>query len=126
MAQQAPALAVRYFLVDLVGGIVMFPLWWYTRGLSLVSKKAVDSVRNQARSLGLGVWVKNLFVPMFGATDIAGKAISLFLRVVMIAARFVAVGLWSVAIGLLFVAYLAALPMSVIGFLYHLSAFVLP
>jgi hypothetical protein len=121
MSQNAAVLAAKYFFVDLFGGILAFPAWWYTIGLSRVATGAVNSVRNQFANLGIEVWVKNLFNPMYGATDLAGKLISFALRLIMIVARSVGLVLWTVLVTVVVVVYLSSLPVAVLGVLYHLT-----
>ncbi len=41
-------------------------------------------IRDFDLTLGFSIWLKNLFVPMFGQTDFAGRAISFFLRIFQI------------------------------------------
>lgn len=125
MSQVAAVIAIRYFLVDFVGGIVSFPFWWYTRGLSIVAAWAARSVRNAAANVGLGVWIKNLFVPMYGETAISGRLISFFIRLFMVVVRSIGVLAWSVLVALLFAAYLIVLPAAVIGLLYHSAGIIL-
>ncbi len=113
-------LAAKYFLVDILGGILAFPAWWYTIGLSLMGKWAIGSVRSQVRNLGLDVWMKNLFNPMYGATDMAGKLISFALRLVVILARGIAVLAWMFIVLVILVAYLLVLPIGIVGIAFHL------
>lgn len=93
MAQNAALAAARFVLLDLVGDVVAFPVWWYTRGLAKFLAWCAESARYQWQSIGVGVWLKNLFVPMFGQTDFWGRVISFFLRVFQIIGR----GIWFLA-----------------------------
>lgn len=68
--------------------LLYFPIWWYTRGLVRFAQSFGKSLRFKWQELGVGVWVKNLFVPMFGVRDIAGRLISFFMRLVNIIGRF--------------------------------------
>lgn len=90
MAQNAAVAAARFVLLDLLGDVVAFPVWWYTRGFAKFLAWCAGSARYQWQSIGLGVWLKNLFVPMFGQTDLWGRVISFFLRVFQVLGR----GLW--------------------------------
>ena len=36
MMQNTAVLGLRYFAVDLFGGVLFFPVWWYTRGLAMI------------------------------------------------------------------------------------------
>jgi hypothetical protein len=120
-----PLLALQYFFADSVGGIFRFPLWWYTRGLAGVARWAGGSVKNQARNLGLSVWMKNLFNPMYGTTDLAGKLISFFLRAIIIAAQSLALGAWVLVVCAAVAGFLVSLPLALLGMLYHLRGLLL-
>jgi hypothetical protein len=119
MAQSAPILGIRYFFVDLIGGIALFPVWWYTRGLKKTTESAIGSVRNASAYFALGIWVKNLFVPMYGETSWQGRLISFFIRFWMIVFRGIAVGIWAALVAVLWIFYIAILPLSIFGLLFH-------
>ncbi len=126
MGQQTPLLVLRYFFIDFFGGIVGFPVWWYTRGVALMFAWAARSVQGQFVSLGLGVWMKNLFVPMYGATDIWGKIISFGIRLFMIVFRSIVLVGWIVIVIAVLIAYLVSLPLATLGTLFHLGAIFFP
>jgi len=67
--------------------ILYFPLWWYTVGFWRFVLKVFNFWRNQQASLGFWVWLKNIFVPMYGQTDFAGRSISFIIRLVQIIYR---------------------------------------
>ena len=119
MAQSAAGLMLKYFVGDLIGGIVLFPVWWYSRGLALMAHWTSQSFATANRSLGWSLWAKNLFVPMYGETELSGRLVSFAVRLMMIVVRGIGVLAWSAAAGLAFFAYLVALPVAVIGVLYH-------
>lgn len=105
--------------MDILGSIVFFPVWWYSRGLKTVTKGAVSSVKNTAAYFGLGIWVKNLFVPMYGDDSLAGRAISFGIRLAMIIVRGIGIAIWAVLVFVAWLIYLLSLPLSMIGLLYH-------
>ncbi len=119
MEKSSASLAVTYFFKDFLGGIAFFPLWWFTRGLKMVAARAFHSVQEASAYLGLGVWVKNLFVPMYGDTSWQGKIISFFVRLAMIIIRGMGVIAWTIFAFLLLIAYVVSLPLAIIGALYH-------
>ncbi len=104
---------------ELIGSILWFPVWWYTRGLTLVLGWARNVAREANESYALGVWVKNLFVPMYGDSEWSGRLLSFFVRMGMIVVRGASVLLWCVAAALGVAAYAAALPLAVMGLLFH-------
>lgn len=119
MAQSTATLSARYFFVDLLGGIIAFPVWWYTVGFVHMAAWAAHSVRNVSRNLGLSIWVRNLFVPMYGEHGIEGRLISFFMRLVMIIGRGMGVLVWSVIVWTTFALYLVAPAACVFGLLFH-------
>ncbi len=112
-------LGLRYFFLDLVGGILRWPLWWYTQGLAFMVRWAVGTIKGYSRTLAIRVWIKNIFVPMFGMYDWQSRLISFFMRVVQIIGRsialviFVFVALFALAI------YVLILPTTVGFAAYH-------
>ncbi len=119
MAQNAAVLSERYFFVDLLGGIVFFPVWWYTLGLARVGRMALRALDEERRSLAIGVWIKNLFVPMYNANDIAGRLISFFMRTVQIIGRTIVFAVYFILVAALFTAYLLLPVFVVLQILYH-------
>lgn len=110
---------MRLVLSELVGGFLALPVWWYTRGLAIMSEWVRRTVREASQMFALGVWVRNLFVPMYGETEWSGRLISFGVRMVMIAVRGVAVAFWTVLALAGFFAYLVSLPLAILGLLYH-------
>ncbi len=77
-----------------IGEIVYFPIWWYSVGLLEFIKKAARFWLNQEKSLGFTIWSKNIFVPMYGQYDWAGRTISFFIRLIQIIFRGLALIFW--------------------------------
>ncbi|NQV12494.1 hypothetical protein HQ524_03955 [Candidatus Uhrbacteria bacterium] len=119
MAQSVATQGIKIFFVDLVGGLLGFPVWWYSKGLVRWVNGLKNFFAGYSSVLGVRVWVKNLFVPMYGSYDIGGRLISFFMRSVMIIIRSVGMMFLVVMTAILFAAYLI-LPIIVIGMvLYH-------
>lgn len=74
--------------------VVYAPVWWYTSGLLWIIRQVGNSIRDTADSASLGLWVKNLFVPMYGQYDVWGRIVSFIIRFANIIGRSVWVGLW--------------------------------
>lgn len=72
---------------EIVFDVFYFPVWWYSRGTLITLNKLFYFLRNQERSWGLFVWIKNIFRPMYGQTDLQGRLISVFIRLVQIIFR---------------------------------------
>jgi hypothetical protein len=74
-------------LIEVIRDIVYFPFWWYTRGLLMFAKKIFVFLQNEEKSLGLFVWIRNIFTPMYGQSDWQGALISIFIRIIQIVFR---------------------------------------
>lgn len=109
----------KYIFADVIREILLLPFWWYTIGMAVTATWCAKSVRGSARFFGLDIWVKNLFVPMYGETGFVGRAISFFIRLVMVIVRGVATVAWMICVIILFIIYLLVFPVSVLGILYH-------
>jgi len=109
----------RLVFTELFGGIASLPVWWYTRGLSSMVAWFRASVRNASETFSLGVWVKNLFVPMYGDNEWSGRVISFGVRFAMIFVRGGAVAAWSFVAFVGLALYALVLPAAILGLLYH-------
>lgn len=107
MTPSNAVLAVKYLAVDIVGSFLYFPVWWFTAGAWRAAKICARTVRSQATTFGVAVWLKNLFTPMYGLRDIQGRIISFFMRLFIIIWYSVILLLMSVLMTAVFVAWLA-------------------
>ncbi len=98
-------------LARFLGNIIFFPLWWYSVGFVRFATKILLFWRDEQRSLGLMVWVRNIFVPMYGQNELAGRLISFVMRVVQILARGLMMLFW-VVIGLVLMVIWLTLPLA--------------
>ena len=97
--KKGPATSTARFIgVDLIGDVLYYPVWWYTKGLINTARACVRSVAAQEERLGVSIWISNIFTPMFGQYDWEGRLISFFARVVQIIVRGVALLVWAVLI----------------------------
>ena len=84
--------AVAHLLfIDLLGSIVWFPVWWYTKGLSLVASNAIAALKYRSQSYSFRIWIRNFFVPMYGQYDIWGRIISVLMRFIVLIGRSIAI-----------------------------------
>lgn len=99
-------------LWDLVGNLIYFPIWWYTRGLKKMGFFLFHFVTGMEMRLAWRVWVMNLFKPMYAVADIPGRIISFLMRIFMIVTRGFALlliiifALMSIAVYLLWLPFL--------------------
>jgi len=92
---------------DVLGGILNAPVFWYTRGAADAFKYCIGLIVRRWKTLALGVWIVNIFVPMYAQHDIAGTLISFFMRVIQIIARGIVMILWTALVIIIYLAYLA-------------------
>lgn len=90
-------------LAEAARDILYFPLWWYTRGLLELMEKLIQFMIDREKSIGLFVWMKNIFRPMYGQTDWQGYLISVLMRIVQIIFRSIAMIFWLIAAFFVFV-----------------------
>lgn len=74
--------------------ILYFPVWWYTGGLKLAAGRLYDLFQMGNEHLAPGVWIVNIFVPMYGQYDWEGRLISFFVRVIQIIFRTIFLFVW--------------------------------
>lgn len=76
--------------------VLFFPLWWYSTGLKRAARSAAMLVKSGSDFFAPGLWLQNLFVPMFGQTDWQGRIMSVFMRIINIIARGFAMIVWTI------------------------------
>lgn len=74
-------------ILQILGEIIYFPVWWYSVGFIRCGRVIIRFFLDQEAALGFRVWVTNLFVPMYGQQDFAGRIISFVMRLVQIVFR---------------------------------------
>lgn len=110
---------LKFIFTDFVGDIVKFPVWWYTTGLKKAALGCINSVKNVEKRWNLRIWIRNLFVPMFGEYDWQGRIISFFVRIVQIIIRSILVSVWTILVFLAFIIHII-LPFFILWqILYH-------
>ena len=83
-------LAIQRMCFEFVFDILFFPFWWYSYGLKRAFLASYGIVQFGNMTLAPGVWIENIFVPMFGQYDWQGRIMSFFMRVVNILYRSIA------------------------------------
>jgi hypothetical protein len=87
MNAQSHKLSLGGVIWDVFKDILFFPFWWYSLGLFKMLVKLKDFLADKQKGLALGVWIKNIFVPMYGQRDWQGALISIFIRIFQIIGR---------------------------------------
>jgi hypothetical protein len=114
MLKHNPFIYTAQIFGEIIWDVAYFPLWWYSRGLLELVKNLKIFLEHKEKSLSLFVWLKNIFVPMYGQHDFWGALISFLMRIFQIIVRGTAMFFWLAAASLavcfwmllpLFVAY---------------------
>ncbi|MEI6627037.1 MAG: hypothetical protein WCL61_00375 [bacterium] len=71
---------LKVFWHEVIWPIIFFPIWWYSVGVWKLVKRLWHKLSEIEHGLAVGVWLKNLFVPMYGTRDWAGRLISFLMR----------------------------------------------
>ena len=100
------------FFLDLL----FFPIWWYSKGAVRALLFCMHLIQTGNRELAPGLWLRNIFVPMFGQRDIQGRLVSIFIRIINVIGRGIGLIFWIVMVFVLFLCWLI-LPLFVIGML---------
>jgi len=77
----------RYLLLDLVGDLLYWPIWWYTVGLKSMLVKRRQALWEMSEILALRLLVLNIFQPMYAQYDREGRIISFFIRIIILLFR---------------------------------------
>lgn len=102
--------SLHFAAVGLVGDLIAWPVWWYTRGLARVASTLVMVIRAEARRLNLRVWLVNLWSPMYGQSDWQGRAISVVMRLIVLVFRLLVLTIWSLGLLLLLASWVLLPP----------------
>jgi len=86
--------SLKLFAVDFIGRILFWPIWWYTIGLKRLLTILAENIIEEEQRLGVGLWWKNLFTPMYGQYDWQGRIISFFMRLFVGIGRILLLLLW--------------------------------
>lgn len=95
-------------LIDILKEIFLFPFWWYSIGLIKFIISLRNFIVNREKGLALFVWIKNIFVPMYGQRDFQGIIISIFIRTLQIIIRSIIMFFWLIVVIALFWVWLLA------------------
>lgn len=97
---------------EIILDILYLPVWWYTKGLLQILIFLNKFLSNHQKALGLSVWVKNIFRPMYGQNDFAGALISFIIRVFQILVRSIGMAFW-LLVALIILLFWVLLPIAV-------------
>lgn len=65
---------------EVVGILLLFPLWWYTAGLRHHALSVWRELKDCERFFHLGILLRHILTPLYGYTDWQTRTISVFVR----------------------------------------------
>lgn len=74
--------------------VLYFPVWWYTGGALRAGKWCANLFLEGNLRLAPGLWLSNIFVPMFGQYDWQGRIISFVMRFIQVIFRSIILVFW--------------------------------
>lgn len=90
--------------------LIYFPFWWYTEGMIHAVTYCLNLLAAGNSTLAPGLWLRNMFVPMFGQNDWQGRIMSFFMRLMNVIARGFALCIWSIVCGIVFLLWILVFP----------------
>ena len=113
----------KFLFKEIIFDVFYWPIWWYTGGVKKAWMRFGDSIVNGNRNLGLSVWIKNIFKPMFGQYDWQGRLISFFVRLAQIIVRSIGLVFWIIFSLIIFFVWLILPLFLILQFLFNLGIF---
>jgi hypothetical protein len=102
--------SVRFLLLDIIGDVLYFPVWWYTKGLTDVATRMGQAFLDFLDELNIGILTKSLLKPMYGDYTWSGRLISFPVRLTHLCVLLVAAFVWGFIL-LLFLLFWILLPL---------------
>lgn len=87
-------LVLQRITIQFLFDLVYFPLWWYTGGTKHTGLFCFDLLRRGNARLAPGLWLRNIYVPMFGQYDWQGRLVSFFMRLMNVIIRTILLFFW--------------------------------
>ncbi len=103
---------------ELLIDIICAPIWWYSDGVRWIVRKLSGSLISTWQETAISVWLKNIWVPMYGQYDFWGRLISFFIRLFQIIFRLLWIFLWLILMFFVFCLWLVA-PLAAWGLLIY-------
>ncbi len=96
MAQSTAARATTFVLRELIGEVLYFPVWWYSRGLAATGRTLVSKWYGLSNRLSIPILARTMGRPMYGDYTRSGRIISFFFRIILLVSRLIVLGGWTV------------------------------
>ena len=114
--------SLKLVVVDILGSIGHFPIWWYTRGLKMAVLFIMRKISETEKALAIIIQLRYLFTPMYGDYTKSGRAISVVMRIIVLAFKsvimLVSLAFWIVILA----AWIGLPPVAVYFILINFSA----
>lgn len=109
---------LQHLFLEAILDLLYFPLWWYSAGIKHAGRRCWHLFKNGNDNLAPGLWLRNIFVPMFGQYDFQGRLVSIFMRLANVIGRGIALFFWLIVCVGLFLFWLAFPILMTLGFVF--------
>lgn len=99
--------------------LVYAPIWWYTFGAWRAIERFYERIKEGNQYLGWSVWLFNIFTPMYAQYDLAGRLISMGVRIVQVIARSIVFAVWIAVSFSILLAYFMVPIITMAEIIYH-------
>ena len=100
-------IVLQRLAIEAILDIFNFPIWWFSFGIKRALLWCMEVFKSGNAWLAPGLWITNLFVPMYGQYDWQGRIISFLMRSVQIFFRLIGLAIWLFFCIVLFVVWIA-------------------
>ncbi len=100
-------IVLQRLVIEALLDIFYFPVWWFSFGMKRSTLWCLEVFKTGNEWLAPGLWIANLFVPMFGQYDWQGRIISFFMRLAQIILRLIGLSFWTIFCLILFIVWVA-------------------
>jgi len=91
-------IGLKFIFIDIIGDFIYWPIWWYTIGFRERLIWLAKQIKITWQSLALGLWLKSMFKPMYADRSVLGRAISIVMRIIILAWKLIWFMLWTVIV----------------------------
>ncbi|MFH0857660.1 MAG: hypothetical protein V1848_02835 [Candidatus Magasanikbacteria bacterium] len=111
------ALIFQKLFLEYIIDFLYFPLWWYTKGIRHITTNLFSLFETGNILMSPGLWLKNIFVPMYGQYDWQGRLVSFFVRFGNVIARAFGLVFWVFILFVLLIAWIMLPPFCIYMFI---------
>lgn len=100
-------IVLQRLIIEALLDVFYFPVWWFSFGMKRTAAWCLTVFKSGNDWLAPGLWIANLFVPMYGQYDWEGRLVSFFMRLVQILFRLFGLSVWTIFCLTLFAVWIA-------------------